>query len=73
MAGRADADIRSYEAVVTYGNLCLIEDGQVEIGEETFSHADLFAIVAVERLVIRMIVMSEKAIENVQSFSCCGW
>ena len=73
MAGRADADIRSYEAVVTYGNLCLIEDGQVEIGEETLSHANLFAIVAVERLVIRMIVMSEKAIENVQSLGSGGW
>lgn len=73
MAGRVDADVRAGEAIVAYGDLCLIENGKVEVGEETLSHGDLFAIVAVERLVIRMIVMSEKAIENVQSLGSGGW
>ena len=39
MAGCIDADVRSDEAVVTDGNLCLVKNSEVEIGEETLTNA----------------------------------
>ena len=46
-----DVDIRADETVVANRHTGFIEDGEVEIGKETFTNTDLLAVVTTERLV----------------------
>ena len=46
MACCVDAYIRSDEAIVSNGDLCFVEHGEVEIGKETLSYAYLLTIIA---------------------------
>ena len=46
-----DADVRTYESVVSDFNASFIKDGEVEIGEEIFPDMDIASIITPERLV----------------------
>lgn len=59
MAGRVDADIRAYKAVVADGDWGFVEYGEVEVRKEAFAYADLLAIVAVEGLDNQNLVIGE--------------
>ena len=61
MAGCIDAYVRPNEAVVTDGDLSLVKHGEMEIGKETLAHADLLAVVAIERLIDDDLVVSDVA------------
>ncbi len=58
MTSGVDRHVRSDEAVVTKSNHRLVEYYQVEIGKESLPHADMFAVVAVKRLVDKRIAVS---------------
>ena len=70
MAGCIDAYVRPNEAVITDGNLCLVKHSEVEVGKETLAHADLLAVIAVERLIDDNLVIGDvtkQAFEYLQS------
>ena len=58
VTGRIDADIRSYKTVIADGNMCFIENGEVEVCEESFAYTDLFTIVTAERLIDEEIIVA---------------
>ena len=58
MAGCIDAYVRADEAVISDGDLCLVENSEVEIGKETLAYADLLAVIAIERLIDDDLVIS---------------
>ena len=47
--------------VVADGDLCLVKHSEMEIGKETLAHADLLAVVAIERLIDDDLVVSNVA------------
>ena len=51
VAGCIDAYVRTDETVISDSDLCLVKHGEMEIGKETLAHADLLAVIAVERLI----------------------
>ena len=59
MAGCINAYVRTDEAVVTDGDLCLVKNSEVEVGKETLADADLLAVIAVERLIDDDLVISD--------------
>ena len=59
VTGCIDAYIRSDEAVISDGDLGLVKDREMEIGKETFAHADLLAVIAVERLIDDNLIVSD--------------
>ena len=63
MAGRVDADIRAYKAVVADGDWGFVEYGEVEVRKEAFAYADLLAIVAVEGLDNQNLVIGDMSQE----------
>ena len=65
MAGGVDADVRPDETVVADVHARLVEDGEVEVGEEVLADVDVFAVVAAEGLVElkALAVAAENAVE----------
>ena len=51
VACRIDAYVGSDEAVVSYGDGCLVQYYEVEVGEEASAYADVLTVVAKEGLV----------------------
>ena len=73
VAGGVDADIRADEAVVAYRYWGLVKYREIEIGEETFPHADLLPVIAVKRLVYNDIIVSDipkQPLQDGQPFFC---
>lgn len=58
VAGGVDRHIGTDESVVADGNGGFVENGAMEIGKETFAHADVLAIVAIERLIDEDLVVT---------------
>ena len=58
MAGSIDTNIGSDKTVIANTDRCFIENGEVEVGKESFAYADLFAIVAAEWLVDEEIIVA---------------
>ena len=52
-------DILSNYRSGTDGDLSLVKHGEMEIGKETLAHADLLAVVAIERLIDDDLVVSD--------------
>ena len=67
-----DAYIRSNEAVVSDGDLGLVKDREMEIGKETLAYADLFAVIAVERLVDYDLVISNVSKQTFEYLHSAG-
>ena len=61
MASSIDTDIWTDEAVVANGDACFVKNCKIEIGKEAFSDAYLLTIVATERLVDKIIIISHVA------------
>ena len=74
MAGRVDAYIRADKTVISNGDTCFVEHGEVEVGKEPLAHTNLLAIVAIEGLVNQNIVISDVSQEtfSVSSSISCG-
>ena len=51
MASGVDTDVGADKTVVPNGNRSLVQHREIEVGKEAFAHPDLFAVIAVERLV----------------------
>lgn len=51
MACGIDTDIGADKGVVADSDIGLVEDSEMEIGKEALAHADMFAVVAIERLI----------------------
>ena len=51
MTSGIDTDVWTNKTVIADGNTCFIENGEVEVGKESFAYADLFAIVTAKRLI----------------------
>lgn len=66
VAGRIDADVRSYEAIITDSNVCLVEDYQIDVCMETLAHTDVLAEVTIERLMNEcvFICLAEKFLQE---------
>lgn len=58
MAGSVDRDIRSDKSVIADGNECFIENRKVEVGKEPFTYTDMLAIVAIEWLIDKDILVT---------------
>lgn len=61
VASRVNADIGADKAVVPDGHRSLVQHREIEIGEETLADTDLFAIIAVERLIDTDMIVSDMA------------
>ena len=64
------ADIRADETVVADSHTSLVENGKVEVCEESFSDSDLLAVIAVKRLIHNDFIishMSEQVLQNLES------
>ena len=51
VASGVDTDVGADKTVVPNGNRSLVQHREIEVGKEAFAHPDLFAVIAVERLV----------------------
>ena len=72
VAGRVDAHVRPDKAIVADGHQRLVKHREIEVGEEPFTHADVLAIVAKERLVDQDVViahMPQQALQHRRAFS----
>ena len=63
VASRVNADIGADKAVVPDGHRSLVQHREIEIGEEMLADTDLFAIIAVERLIDTDMIVSDMAQE----------
>lgn len=72
MTCRVDTHIRSYETVITYCDPCLIQYCEVKICKETFSDADLFTVIAIERLIDDNLVIADMAEQTFKYFQAAG-
>ena len=61
VASRVNAHIGADKAVVPDGHRSLVQHREIEIGEETLADTDLFAIIAVERLIDTDMIVSDMA------------
>lgn len=63
---RINAHIGADEAVVADGDRCLVQHREVEIGEETFSHAYLLPIIAEKGLVDNNFLVTDGAQQSLE-------
>lgn len=58
MAGGVDRYIRTYKSIIADSNISTIENRKMEIGKEPLTHTDMFAIVAIEWLIDKDILIT---------------
>ena len=75
VARRVDAHIGTHKAIVADGHPGLVEHREVEVGKEALAHADVAAVIAVERLVDQDVVIahvSQQRLEHRRAFGAHG-
>lgn len=58
VAGGVDRHVGTDEGIIADGHRGFVKDGKMEIGKETLAYANLFAVVAIERLIDEDLVIT---------------